>query len=131
MAVLLVVIGLSTGDLVLTARVRLLRAANLQLCRSDIWACLVCLVMVLIGWGLFYFSRQAYLTLPKIAETTIPPWRNCRATRASSCVHGSGEPEIARRRRGEGGRAGAGRHAREAAFQFVSCSSACGGGELF
>jgi predicted PurR-regulated permease PerM len=25
-----------------------------------------------IGWGLFYFSRQAYIALPRIAETTIP-----------------------------------------------------------
>src|SRR5206468_10933305 len=25
-----------------------------------------------IGYGLFYFSRQAYKTLPEIADTTIP-----------------------------------------------------------
>src|SRR5204862_6759030 len=25
-----------------------------------------------IGYGLFYFSRQAYIALPRIAETTIP-----------------------------------------------------------
>src|SRR3989440_11436252 len=25
-----------------------------------------------VGYGLFYFSRQAYIALPRIAETTIP-----------------------------------------------------------
>jgi predicted PurR-regulated permease PerM len=33
---------------------------------------LYAIVVAAIGYGLFYFSRQAYVALPKIAETTIP-----------------------------------------------------------
>ena len=74
MAVLLVLIGwLHLGTLVLTALFGFFALGVFSFGRSKFLGLgLYVVVVVLIGWGLFYFSRQAYLTLPKIAETTIP-----------------------------------------------------------
>src|SRR5450759_5233353 len=74
MAVLLVLIGwLHLGTLVLTALFGFFALQVFSFGRSKfLGVALYVVVVALIGWGLCYFSRQAYLTLPKIAETAIP-----------------------------------------------------------
>lgn len=74
MVVVLVLISwLQLGVLVLTALFGYFALQQFSLRRSKILAVALYLVAVVgIGSGLFLFSRQAYITLPKIAETTIP-----------------------------------------------------------
>lgn len=122
MAAVLVLSGwLHLGMLVLTALFGFFALQVLSFGRSKILGLtLYTVAVVLIGWGAFYFSRQAYLTLPKIAETTIPavaeyaekqgielPFTDYASlkTLAISEV----QQDVA----------GVGRHAREAAFKFV------------
>ncbi len=122
MAVLLVLIGcFHLGTLLLTALFGFFALRVFSFGRSKILGLAVYLVAVLlIGCGLFYFSRQAYLTLPEIAETTIPavagyaekkgielPFTDYASlkTLAISEV----QQDVS----------GVGRHAREAAFKFV------------
>ncbi len=122
MAVLLVLIGsLHLATLVLTALFGFFALGVFSFGRSKyLGVALYVVVVALIGWGLFYFSRQAYLTLPKIAETTIPavaefaerqhielPFTDYASLKALAVTEVKEDV------------AGAGRHAREAAFQLV------------
>lgn len=74
MAVLLVLIGwLHLATLVLTTLFGYFAIRLFSFGRSKLLGVILYVVAVAaIGYGLFYFSRQAYVTLPKIAETTIP-----------------------------------------------------------
>jgi len=74
MAALLVLIGwFHLGVLVLTSLFGYFALQQFSFRRSKTLAVVLYLVAVTtIGFGLFYFSRQAYIALPKIAETTIP-----------------------------------------------------------
>src|SRR6185312_2438165 len=74
MAALLVLVGcFHLGTLVLSALFGFFALQVFSFGRSKTLGLGLYLVMVvLIGWGMFYFSRQAYLTLPKIVETTVP-----------------------------------------------------------
>lgn len=122
MAALLVLIGcFHLGTLLLTALFGFFALRVFSLGRSKILGLAVYWVAaLLIGWGLFYFSRQAYRTLPEIAETTIPavagyaekqgielPFTDYASLKTLAIAEVKQDV------------AGAGRHAREAAFQFV------------
>ena len=122
MAVLLVLIGtLHLGILVLTALFGFFALQVFSFGRSKfLGLALYVVVVVLIGWGMFYFSRQAYLTLPKIAETTIPavaefaerkgielPFTDYASLKSLAITEVKDDV------------ASAGRHAREAVFKFV------------
>ena len=74
MAVLLVLIGaLHLGTLLLTALFGFFALRLFSFGKSKLAGLALYLVAIaIIGWGLIHFSRQAYLALPKIAETTIP-----------------------------------------------------------
>ncbi len=74
MAVLLVLIGaLHLGTLLLTALFGFFALRLFSFGKSKFLGLALYLVAIaVIGWGLIHFSRQAYLALPKIAETTIP-----------------------------------------------------------
>ena len=74
MAVLLVLIGwLHLATLVLTTLFGYFALRQFSFGRSKLLGVgLYVVAVAAIGYGLFYFSRQAYVTLPKIAETTIP-----------------------------------------------------------
>jgi predicted PurR-regulated permease PerM len=74
MAGLLVLIGwLHLGTLVLTALFGYFALRLFSFGRSKILGMALYIVAVAaIGAGLAYFSRQAYVTLPEIAKTTIP-----------------------------------------------------------
>ena len=74
MAALLVLIGsLHLGTLVLSALFGFFALRVFSLGRSKFLGLALYVVVVsVMGWGLYYFSKQAYQTLPKIAQTTIP-----------------------------------------------------------
>jgi predicted PurR-regulated permease PerM len=74
MGALLILIGwFHLGVLVLTAFFGYFALEKFSLGRSKILGLAIYLVVVAgVGWGLFFFSRQAYKTLPEIAERTIP-----------------------------------------------------------
>ncbi len=74
MAALLVLIGwFHLGTLVLTAFFGYFALLQFSLGRSKVLAVVIYLLAVgAVGAGLFFFSRQAYITLPKIAEKSIP-----------------------------------------------------------
>lgn len=74
MAALLVLIGwLHLGTLVLTALFGYFVLNFLSFGRSKTLGVVLYLVVVIsAAYGLYYFSRQAYITLPEIAERTIP-----------------------------------------------------------
>ncbi|HEV2436098.1 MAG TPA: AI-2E family transporter [Verrucomicrobiae bacterium] len=74
MAVLLLLIGwLHLGTLILTVLFGYFALQQFSFGRSKLLGVTLYLIAVVaIGWGLFYFSRQAYIAAPKIAETTIP-----------------------------------------------------------
>lgn len=74
MAVLLVMIGgLHLATLVLTGLFGYFALNFLSFGKSKALGILLYTVGVFaIGYGLFFFSRQAYKTVPEIAETTIP-----------------------------------------------------------
>ncbi len=74
MAVLLLLIGwLHLGTLVLTVLFGYFALQQFSFKRSKFLGVALYLVAVVaIGAGVFYFSHQAYVTAPKIAETTIP-----------------------------------------------------------
>lgn len=74
MAVLLVVIGwFHLGTLVLAAMFGFFTLQKFSFGRSKLLAVILYLITVTtISYGLFYFTRQAYVALPQIAETTIP-----------------------------------------------------------
>jgi len=74
MAVLLVLVGwLHLGTLVLTSLFGYFALVKFSLGRSRLLGLALYIVAVVaIGWGATYFARRAYVTLPEIAETTIP-----------------------------------------------------------
>lgn len=74
MALLLVLIGwLHLGTLVLTTMFGYFALRQFSFGRSKfLGLSLYIIAVMLIGYGLFYFSRQAAVALPRIAETTIP-----------------------------------------------------------
>ncbi len=74
MAGLLILIGIfHLGTLVLTAFFGYFALQQFSFGRSKILGVLLYLVAVVaIGFSLFAFSKQAYRTLPKIADDTIP-----------------------------------------------------------
>jgi predicted PurR-regulated permease PerM len=74
MAVALVLIGwLHLGTLALTSLFGYFALRVFSFGRSRLLAMTIYLIAVLgIGVGLAYFSRQAYVTLPKIADSAIP-----------------------------------------------------------
>ena len=122
MAGLLVLIGFfHLGTLVLTALFGFFALQVFSLGRSKYLGLAVYLVAVAaIGWGAFYFSRQAYLTLPQIAETTIPAVANYAEQKGIdlpftdyASLKSLAITEVRQ------DVAGAGRHAREAAFKIV------------
>jgi Predicted permease len=74
MVVLLVLIGwFHLGTLVLTAVFGYFALEQFSLGRSKVLAVIVYfLTVAATAYGLFFFSKQAYLTLPAIAEESIP-----------------------------------------------------------
>jgi len=74
MAVLLLLAGgLHLGTLILTVLFGYFALQQFSFGRSKFWGVTLYLIAVAaIGWGVFYFSRQAYIAAPRIAETTIP-----------------------------------------------------------
>lgn len=74
MALLLIVVGwFHIGTLVLAAMFGYFALEKFSFGRSKTLAVILYFIAVTsIGYGLFYFSRQAYVALPEIAETTIP-----------------------------------------------------------
>ncbi|MEO5804347.1 MAG: AI-2E family transporter [Verrucomicrobiota bacterium] len=74
MAALLVIVGwFHVGTLVLAAMFGYFALERFSFGRSKTLAVVLYLIAVTsIGYGLFYFSRQAYVALPKMAEATIP-----------------------------------------------------------
>ena len=74
MALLLVMIGgLHLATLVLTGLFGYFALNFLSFGRSKALGIVIYSVGVFaIGYGLFFFSKQAYKTVPEIAETTIP-----------------------------------------------------------
>ena len=122
MAALLVLIAvLLLGTLLLTALFGFFALQVFSFGRSKILGVsLFVLTVALISWGMIYFSHQAYLTLPKIAETTIPavatyaeqegielPFTDYASLK--KMVISEAKEDVA----------GFGRHARETAFKFV------------
>src|SRR5438552_1626426 len=74
MAVLLALVGLlHLGTLAFTTLFGYFALRQFSLGRSKALGVVIYVIAVTaIGYGLFYFSRQAYIALPKIAETSIP-----------------------------------------------------------
>lgn len=74
MVVLLVLVGwLHLGTLVLTSLFGYFAIQKFSLGRSRLLGISIYIIAVAgIGYGLFFFSRQAYTQLPVIANTTIP-----------------------------------------------------------
>ena len=122
MAGLLVLIGFfHLGTLVLTALFGFFALRIFSLGRSKWLGLTVYIVAVAaMSWGMYYFSQQAYHTLPKIAETTIPavagfaerqgielPFTDYESLKSLAIDEVTQDV------------AGAGRHAREAAFKLV------------
>jgi predicted PurR-regulated permease PerM len=122
MAALLVLAGwLHLGILVLTAMFGSFALQLFSLGRSKVLGITIYTVaVVLIGAGMFYFSRQAYLTLPEIAEKTIPAVAEY-AEKQGIELPFSDYPSLKILAISEVKQdvAGAGRHAREAVFKFV------------
>ncbi len=122
MAALLVLIAvLHLGTLLLTALFGFFALQVFSFGRSKILGVSIYVLMVaLISWGMIYFSHQAYLTLPKIVETTIPavatyaeqegielPFSDYAGLK--NLIISEAKEDVA----------GFGRHARETAFKFV------------
>lgn len=122
MAALLVLIGFfHLGTLVLAAFFGFFALQVFSLGRSKLVAMTLYIIAVaLITWGMFYFTRQAVQALPTIAETTIPavtdfaqkhdfvlPFTDYASLK---------ELAVAEVKQNV---AGAGRHARAAAFKLV------------
>jgi predicted PurR-regulated permease PerM len=74
MAVLLVLVGwLHMSTLLLTSLFGYFALRLFSFGRSKMLGIVLYVVaVVIIAWSLFYFSKHAYVTLPQIADTTIP-----------------------------------------------------------
>ncbi|MEI9863808.1 MAG: AI-2E family transporter [Limisphaerales bacterium] len=122
MAVLLVLIAwLHLGTLVLTALFGFFALQVFSLGRSKFLGIVLYVVVVaLIAWGMVYFSRQAFLTLPKIVETAIPAvatYAEKQGIELPFTDYASLKSKAVDKVKHD--IAGAGRHAREAAFTLV------------
>jgi predicted PurR-regulated permease PerM len=75
MALLLVLVGwLHLGVLVLTAMFGYFAIVKFSFGRSRMLGLALYIISVAgIGWGMYHFAKQAYVTLPQIAQTTLPP----------------------------------------------------------
>jgi predicted PurR-regulated permease PerM len=122
MAVLLVLIGcFHLGTLLLASFFGFFALRVFSFGRSRfLGVSLYIIAVVLITWGMIHFTRQAYLALPKIAETTIPavtdfaqkhdivlPFTDYASLKDLAITEAKQNV------------AGAGRHAREAGFKIV------------
>src|SRR5688500_11680530 len=74
MVVLLIIVGwFHVGTLVLAAMFGYFALERFSFGRSKTLAVVLYLIAVaFIGYGFYYFSKQAYVALPKMAEATIP-----------------------------------------------------------
>lgn len=122
MALLLVLTGaFHLGTLLLTVFFGFFALQMFSFGRNrQLGVALYVVAVALIGWGLFYFSRQAYLTLPRIAETTIPAVAEFAEKQNIQLPFTDFESlkTVAVNELKEDF-ADIGRHAREAAFKFV------------
>ena len=122
MAVLLVLIGcFHLGTLVLAAFFGFFALQVFSFGRSRfLGVALYLIAVVLIAWGMVYFLRQAYLALPKIAETTIPAVTDFAEKQGIALpftdYQSLKELAITEAKQNV---AGAGRHVREAGFKIV------------
>jgi predicted PurR-regulated permease PerM len=122
MAVLLVLIGwLHLGTLALTALFGYFALRLFSLGRSKILGVAIYFVAVVtIGAGMVYFSRQAYITLPEIADTTIPAVVGFAEKKGVELPFSDYESlKTVAMSEAQEGIAGVGRYARAATFQFV------------
>jgi predicted PurR-regulated permease PerM len=122
MAVLLVLIGwLHLGTLTLTALFGYFALRLFSLGRSKMLGVAIYIVAVAtIGAGMVYFSRQAYITLPEIADTTIPAVVGFAEKKGVELPFSDYESlKTVALNEAQEGIAGVGRYARAATFQFV------------
>jgi predicted PurR-regulated permease PerM len=122
MAVLLVLIGcFHLGTLLLAAFFGFFALQVFSFRRSKfLGVALYLIAVIFIAWGLVYFARQAYLALPKIAETTIPAVTDFAEKQGIELPFTDyaslKELAISEAKQNV---AGAGRHVREAGFKII------------
>ena len=122
MAVLLVLVGwLHLGTLMLTALFGYFALRLFSFGRRKFLGVAIYLVAVVtIGIGLVYFSRQAYVALPEIADTTIPAVVGFAEKKGVELPFTDYESlKTVALSEAKEGIAGVGRYARAASFQFV------------
>jgi predicted PurR-regulated permease PerM len=122
MAALLVLIGwFHLGTLVLTTLFGYFALRLFSFGRSKVLGLAIYIVAVAaISTGLFYFSRQAYVTLPEIARTTIPAVVNFAEKKGVDLPFTDYESlKSVALNEAQEGIAGVGRYVRAATFQFV------------
>ena len=122
MVVLLVLIGwLHLGTLVLTSLFGYFALQRFSFGRHKILGVTIYIVAVVtIGTGLVYFSRQAYVALPEIADTTIPAVVGFAEKKGVELPFTDYESlKTVALSEAREGIAGVGRYARAAGFQFV------------
>lgn len=122
MAVLLVLIGwLHLGTLALTSLFGYFALRLFSFGRSKIPGVMIYIVLVAtVGTGLTYFSRQTYLALPKIADTSIPAIVEFAEKNGIELPFSDYESmKTVALDEARQGIAGVGRYARAATFQFV------------
>ena len=122
MAALLVLTGwLHLGTLVLTALFGYFALHVFSFGRSKFLGLAIYLVVVVtIGAGLVYFSRQTYVALPKIADTTIPAVVNFAEKKGVELPFSDYESlKTVALDEAREGIASVGRYVRAASFQFV------------
>jgi predicted PurR-regulated permease PerM len=122
MAVLLVLIAwLHLGTLLLTTLFGYYALLLFSFGRSKFLGVLLYIIAVTtIGTGLVYFSRQAYIALPEIADTTIPAVVGFAEKKGIELPFTDYESlKTVALSEAKEGIAGAGRYVRTASFQFV------------
>jgi predicted PurR-regulated permease PerM len=122
MAVLLVLVGwLHLGTLVLTTLFGYLALQWFSFGRHKFLGVMIYIVAVAtIGTGLVYFSRQVYVALPEIANTTIPAVVGFAEEKGIELPFTDYESlKTVALSEAKEGIAGVGRYARAASFQFV------------
>jgi predicted PurR-regulated permease PerM len=122
MAALLVLIGwFHLGMLVLTTLFGYFALRLFSFGRSKLLGLTIYIIAVAaIGTGFVYFSRQAYVTLPKIAETTIPAVVGFAEKKGVNLPFTDYESlKTVALNEAQEGIAGVGRYVRAATFQFV------------
>ena len=122
MAVLLVLIAwLHLGTLVLTALFGYFALRLFSFGRSKLLGlALYVIAVAAIGTGLVYFARQAYVTLPEIANTAIPAMVEFAEKKGVELPFSDyGSLKTVALSEAKEGIAGVGRYVRAATFQFV------------